>query len=161
MEKKAQISRLTKICWESNVHRRQILTYKDGIRVGRVYMFIRMITFDTYLQRMLNSLAATQPTWDVGPALVYCWTTIYDVGPTVNQRGPNDSWLLDTSLKYFFGPWGRDRSQSSPCWNTLIPPPPQKKKWSNLRLRLWKQTNECINPHLPPLLCGKMKWIGL
>ena len=34
------------------------------------------------------------PAWVVGPALVYCWPTVYDAGPTVNQRWANVSCLL-------------------------------------------------------------------
>ena len=29
-----------------------------------------------------------QETWDVGPALAYCWPTVVDGGPTANQRWP-------------------------------------------------------------------------
>ena len=36
----------------------------------------------------------TQQTWDVGPTLIYCWPTVYDVGPTVNQRRTNVSCFL-------------------------------------------------------------------
>ena len=28
----------------------------------------------------------TWKTWHVGPTLFYCWPTVYDVGPTINQR---------------------------------------------------------------------------
>ena len=36
---------------------------------------------------------STQQTCDVDPTLVYCWSTVYDVGPTVNQRWANVSSL--------------------------------------------------------------------
>ena len=36
----------------------------------------------------------SQPTWDLSPTLVYCWPTVYDVGPTVNQRRTSVSCLL-------------------------------------------------------------------
>ena len=35
-----------------------------------------------------------QQTCDVDPTLVYCWPTVYDVGPTVNQGCANVSCLL-------------------------------------------------------------------
>ena len=38
-----------------------------------------------------------QPDRDVGPTLVYCWPTVYDGGPTVNQRCVNVSCLLGGS----------------------------------------------------------------
>ena len=31
---------------------------------------------------------------DVGPTLVYCWSTVYEVGPTVSKLWPNVSCLL-------------------------------------------------------------------
>ena len=34
-----------------------------------------------------------QQTCDIGPTMVYCWATVYDAGPTVNQRWPNLSCL--------------------------------------------------------------------
>ena len=37
---------------------------------------------------------ASQQTGDVGPALVYCWATVVDDGPTANQRWANVSCLL-------------------------------------------------------------------
>ena len=37
-----------------------------------------------------------QQTWGVRPTLVYCWPTVVDVGPTVNQRWANVSCLLGT-----------------------------------------------------------------
>ena len=33
-----------------------------------------------------------QQTWAVRLTLVYCWPTVYGVGPTVNQRWANVSW---------------------------------------------------------------------
>ena len=36
----------------------------------------------------------SQQTSDVGPALAYCWHTVYDFGPTVNQRWADASCLL-------------------------------------------------------------------
>ena len=40
------------------------------------------------LARLANVLA-TQQTGVIDPTLVYCWPTVYDVGPTVNQRWAN------------------------------------------------------------------------
>ena len=44
------------------------------------------------LGQLLNG--ASQQTWVVGPTLVYCWPTVYEAGPTVNQRCPNVSCFL-------------------------------------------------------------------
>ena len=33
-----------------------------------------------------RSHVLSQQTWDVGPTFVCCWSTVYDVGPTANQR---------------------------------------------------------------------------
>ena len=36
----------------------------------------------------------SQQTWDDGPTLVYCWPSVVDGGPTVNQRWAHVSCLL-------------------------------------------------------------------
>ena len=43
---------------------------------------------------LVRRYTTAQQTGDVGPALVHCWTTVYDVGPKVNQRWTNVSCLL-------------------------------------------------------------------
>ena len=40
---------------------------------------------------LLVSNAGSQQTWDVDPALVYCWASVVNGGPTVNQRWANAS----------------------------------------------------------------------
>ena len=49
-----------------------------------------------------DSPILSQQTWNVGPTLVYCWATVYDVDPTVNQRWANVSCLLGYEGKTVF-----------------------------------------------------------
>ena len=50
------------------------------------------------------SRVATQQTWEVGQALVYCWANVIDGGPTINQRNwASVSCLLGSSRTLHFG----------------------------------------------------------
>ena len=70
-----------------------------------------------------------QQTWDVDPMLVYCWPTVYDAGPTVNQRWANVScffgWLLRVAATY------RTPTRLETRWQIKTspqPPPPTTAK---------------------------------
>ena len=59
-------------------------------------------------------LKLSQQTWDVGPTLGYCWPTVYNVVPTVNQRWPNVQILVHVRL---WLPYRTDPSVFYPCFS--------------------------------------------
>ena len=63
---------------------------------------VQMVTFyllEGQLKTHTDQVAAAQETWNVGATLVYCWASVEDGGPAVNQRWANVSRLLGVDIQ--------------------------------------------------------------
>ena len=89
-----------------------------------------------------------QKTWDVGLTLVSCWPTVYDVGPTVNQRWANVTCLLGR-VRVYFAETNTRRERECDYWTNPrdLLYCSEKAKDSNCSLEEWTVTAFwfCIN----------------
>ena len=101
----------------------------------------------------LESSARAQQTWDGGPTLVYCWPTVYDVGPTVNQR-----WAMFV---------GGCRTGTTIRWtNAGLMFLQRRRRWANIKSALVQRLVQCClnvrskSTNIKPALVQSLVFVG-